>query len=83
MKRKNLIKVVLLTVVFLLVTVAIIYPQPPPPPPGPDPPGGEGGGPGIPLQGNLYFLLAAGIAYIAKTGFNIKLRKLFSKKTVA
>jgi len=82
MKRKNLIKVVLLTVVFLLVTVAIIYPQPPPPPPGPGPPG-EGGGPGIPLQGNLYFLLAAGIAYIAKTGFNFKLRKLFSKKTVA
>ena len=82
MNKKNLIKVVLLTVVFLLVTVAIIYPQPPPPPPGPDPPG-EGGGPGVPLQGNLYFLLAAGIAYIAKTGLKLKLRKLFNKKIVA
>ncbi|MBP7497642.1 MAG: hypothetical protein KA792_08275 [Bacteroidales bacterium] len=59
-----------LTAIIIMILAYLLIPneaftQPPPPPPGPDPPG-EGGGPGVPLQGGLIYLISAGIGYAGK-----------------
>jgi len=41
------------------------FTQPPPPPPGPNPPS-DTGGPGVPIQGGLIYLLSAGLGYAGK-----------------
>jgi len=61
-------KKLLITYCLIFFAVAVFAQAPPPFPV--DPPGG--GGPGIPLEGGLLYLLTAGIAYGAKRFYALK-----------